>query len=336
MELAKHHANRIGVHRVKTSLFLVISACILLIGLGIPADAQDSSARHSLIHRPDTDPLRPAKSRSREHSLGVQAVSPVPTEPSVLPHRKLTRRPMAALATVPTASVQPSQQAVASPPVPATQSALSSSQVVSGSGSIAPTTRSASVPVPLAGSVTSGLATVPASAASSPPAAAASVAQPVAAAGSGSASRAGGARSAFNLLRNSTLVNLLQAPPPPLVVPPSTPPTPPPSTPPPPPPSTPPSTPPPPPPPPPPAPTTGSATLSWTVGNEPDLAGYKIYVGTSSGNYNYPGSPFTVGKVGTYTINNLPRGQTYHFAISAYDNAGNESARSSEVSKSIF
>lgn len=76
--------------------------------------------------------------------------------------------------------------------------------------------------------------------------------------------------------------------------------------------------------------------MSWTVGSEADLAGYKIYVGTSSGNYNYAGSPFTVGKVGTYTINNLPTGQTYFFAISAFDNAGNESPRSAEVSKSIF
>jgi len=59
-------------------------------------------------------------------------------------------------------------------------------------------------------------------------------------------------------------------------------------------------------------------------------------VGTASGTYNYPGSPFTVGKVGTYTINNLPMGQTYFFAISAYDQAGNSSGLSAEVSKSIF
>lgn len=66
------------------------------------------------------------------------------------------------------------------------------------------------------------------------------------------------------------------------------------------------------------------------------MAGYKIYVGTSSGNYNYPGSPFTVGRVTSYTITNLPAGQTYHFALSAYDNAGNSSPLSSEVTKSIY
>lgn len=81
---------------------------------------------------------------------------------------------------------------------------------------------------------------------------------------------------------------------------------------------------------------TGSATLTWTANGEPDLVGYKIYVGTASGLYNYPGSPFTVGRVTTYTVANLPSGTTYFFAISAYDSAGNESQLSAEVSKSIF
>jgi hypothetical protein len=59
-------------------------------------------------------------------------------------------------------------------------------------------------------------------------------------------------------------------------------------------------------------------------------------VGTGSGSYSYPGSPFTIGKVNSYTLNNLPGGQTYYFAVSAYDNAGNNSALSAEVSKSIY
>ena len=66
------------------------------------------------------------------------------------------------------------------------------------------------------------------------------------------------------------------------------------------------------------------------------MAGYKVYVGTSSGSYNYAGSPFTVGRITSYTLNNLPAGQTYFFALSAYDNAGNNSALSAEVSKSIY
>jgi hypothetical protein len=120
------------------------------------------------------------------------------------------------------------------------------------------------------------------------------------------------------LQSNPSFATLLQAPTPVVSTPPSAPPTPPPST------------------PPPPGPTTGSATLTWAANGEPDLAGYKVYVGTASGTYNFPGSPFTIGRVSTYTVMNLPLGTTYFFCISAYDSAGNESVLSAEVSKSIF
>jgi len=82
--------------------------------------------------------------------------------------------------------------------------------------------------------------------------------------------------------------------------------------------------------------TSGSVILSWTLGTESDLAGYNVHVGTASGTYNYAGSPFSAGKVTTYTINNLPIGQTYFFAISAFDTAGNNSALSPELNKSIY
>jgi hypothetical protein len=61
-----------------------------------------------------------------------------------------------------------------------------------------------------------------------------------------------------------------------------------------------------------------------------------VYVGTASGTYTFAGSPFTIGRVTTYTVNNLPKNTTYFFAISAYDSAGNEGQLSAEVSKSIF
>ena len=77
-------------------------------------------------------------------------------------------------------------------------------------------------------------------------------------------------------------------------------------------------------------------TLSWSANAENDLAGYKIYFGTSSGNYTSPGSPTVIGKVSTYTLTGLQRNTTYFFALSAYDNAGNESALSAETSKSIL
>lgn len=82
--------------------------------------------------------------------------------------------------------------------------------------------------------------------------------------------------------------------------------------------------------------TNTSAILSWDLGSESNLAGYKIYVGTASGTYSYPGSPFTIGKLNTYTISNLPTGQSYFFAVSAFDTSGNNSALSAEVSKSIY
>jgi len=69
---------------------------------------------------------------------------------------------------------------------------------------------------------------------------------------------------------------------------------------------------------------------------EPDLAGYKVYVGTASGTYSFPGSPFLTGIVTNYTVSNLPKGQTYFFAASAYDRAGNGSALSAEISKSLY
>ncbi|UFS71077.1 hypothetical protein LPW11_02545 [Geomonas sp. RF6] len=73
------------------------------------------------------------------------------------------------------------------------------------------------------------------------------------------------------------------------------------------------------------APTTNSDGSSLT-----DLAGYKVYVGTSSGSYQ-PG--VDVGKVTSYTVSNLTDGGTYYFAITAYNSARVESSRSNEVSK---
>jgi len=76
-----------------------------------------------------------------------------------------------------------------------------------------------------------------------------------------------------------------------------------------------------------------TATLTWNANTDADLAGYKIHMGTSSGTY---GTPIVVGNVTGYAMNNLQVGQTYYFAITAYDTAGNESLYSAEVSKSIY
>ena len=83
------------------------------------------------------------------------------------------------------------------------------------------------------------------------------------------------------------------------------------------------------------APATSSATLTWNAVTASDLAGYKIYRATTSGGY---GAPIATvqGNVTTYIAGGLQSGTTYFFVITSYDTAGNESAHSNEVSKSIF
>ena len=77
----------------------------------------------------------------------------------------------------------------------------------------------------------------------------------------------------------------------------------------------------------------GSATLHWQPNTESDLAGYRIYYGTSSRSY---GPYISVGKnVTSYTLKNLTNGKTYYFALTAVDTSGNESGYSEEVSKLI-
>jgi hypothetical protein len=84
--------------------------------------------------------------------------------------------------------------------------------------------------------------------------------------------------------------------------------------------------------------TTGSTTLSWdapttnTDGSPlTDLAGYKIYYGTSSRTYTHV---INVGNVTTYLVDNLPSG-TYYFATTVYDAAGTESGYSNEAIKIV-
>ena len=76
----------------------------------------------------------------------------------------------------------------------------------------------------------------------------------------------------------------------------------------------------------------GSATLTWVASSDPNLAGYRVYVGVASGVY---GAPTDVGKVTTWTVPNLTAGVTYYFAVTAYNTAGMESSYSNEVSKLI-
>ena len=82
-----------------------------------------------------------------------------------------------------------------------------------------------------------------------------------------------------------------------------------------------------------------SANLSWvapatnTDGSTVlDLAGYRIYYGTSPGNYS---NTLTVNSsTSNYLVENLSPG-TWYFAVAAFDTSANESSKSAEVSKTI-
>ena len=87
----------------------------------------------------------------------------------------------------------------------------------------------------------------------------------------------------------------------------------------------------------------GTATLTWTapttnVDGTPltDLAGYKVYFGTTSKIYSSTvNAGLNVGSPPSYVVNNLSTG-IYYFAVTAYDTTGLESAYSNESSKSFI
>jgi hypothetical protein len=74
--------------------------------------------------------------------------------------------------------------------------------------------------------------------------------------------------------------------------------------------------------------TAKSVTLASAPSSGPNLAGYRVHEGTSSGTYT---QTLDVGNRTTATISNLTAGAIYHFVVSAYDTAGVESAYSNEV-----
>jgi hypothetical protein len=85
---------------------------------------------------------------------------------------------------------------------------------------------------------------------------------------------------------------------------------------------------------------TGSATLTWlppttNTNGTPltNLAGYKVYWGTSQGNYT---SSVTIMNPGlaTYVVGNLTP-NTYYFTVTALNSAGTESVFSNVASKVV-
>ena len=74
-----------------------------------------------------------------------------------------------------------------------------------------------------------------------------------------------------------------------------------------------------------------SVTLTWNPVALPNVAGYHVYYGTSSGNLSGRVSSAT----DTTTLSGLQQGLTYFFAVAAYTGSGLEGARSAEVSYTV-
>src|SRR5580658_1510096 len=72
-----------------------------------------------------------------------------------------------------------------------------------------------------------------------------------------------------------------------------------------------------------------SVKITWEANGDPLTAGYKIYEGTKSRSYT---RVTTVGKAATSaTFTGLTTGDTYYFAATTYDKAGDQSAYSDEI-----
>jgi hypothetical protein len=89
-----------------------------------------------------------------------------------------------------------------------------------------------------------------------------------------------------------------------------------------------------------PTPASGAATLSWAAPDQntdgsalTNLAGYRIYFGTSANDLNQVIDIANVGLT-TYVVDDLSTG-TYYFSIRAYNTTGVESALSNIVSETI-
>jgi Fibronectin type III domain len=72
-------------------------------------------------------------------------------------------------------------------------------------------------------------------------------------------------------------------------------------------------------------------TLAWdpSLGN---IAGYFLYSGTISGSYS---QKISVGNTTMAIVSNLNTGQTYFFAVTAYNSAGLESEYSNQVQYTV-
>ena len=76
----------------------------------------------------------------------------------------------------------------------------------------------------------------------------------------------------------------------------------------------------------------GQANLAWDPSPDPTVTGYYVHSGQASHSYS---SKVDVGNVTAFTVPGLNNGQTYYFAVTAYNAARTESTFSNEANKAI-
>jgi hypothetical protein len=75
-----------------------------------------------------------------------------------------------------------------------------------------------------------------------------------------------------------------------------------------------------------------SVVLAWNPSPAPDIAGYRLYYGTQSGGYE---QMILVTQGTSAAVSGLREGQTYFFAVTAFDASDSESLPSNEVSYTV-
>ena len=76
---------------------------------------------------------------------------------------------------------------------------------------------------------------------------------------------------------------------------------------------------------------TSDCVIAWAPNTETDLAGYKLYAGTTSGVYNAPTAIFAPTTDTLCSSAGIITSGQYYIALSAFDSSGNESLLSNEV-----
>ena len=74
---------------------------------------------------------------------------------------------------------------------------------------------------------------------------------------------------------------------------------------------------------------TPNVTLAWNASGDPSVAGYFLYYGPAAGVYT---NRINIGNNTSASVADLNEGETYHFAVSAYNTAGSEGSLSPDIS----